>query len=267
MRILLISAWNPDARYLKKALLEASHSVEELHEVRDGVFAAGEERFDIVVLMSRTPTEIGALREDVAKLRMVAHDSVLIVISDPLKADARTALLKLGADAGFERPVSFLEFNERMKRLLRVRSPKLMARMSALDAETLMFVEQDRRCKLTRHEFLMLECLLRAGEVTVARELLVRYIWPGKDDVNPANLNLLASRLRTKLQSLGFLARLRAVPGVGYTLQKHGNGDDERGEAQEPVDPIGPIGSKDLRDPDKPGDSDESGDTDDQFDA
>src|SRR5580692_7935280 len=193
MRILLITAWHPDARYLKKALLEASHSVEELAEVRDGVFAASEESFDVIVLLCDAAADPKGMHGDVTRLRAVARDVVLIVVSDPLKAEDRTAMLKLGADAGFERPVSFLEFNERMKRLLRMRSPRLFARLSALDAETLTYVSGELRCKLTRHEYLMMECLLRAGEAAVPRDLLVRYVWPGKDDVNPSNLNLLAS--------------------------------------------------------------------------
>jgi two-component system, OmpR family, response regulator len=222
MRILLLSAFHPDARYLKKALLEASHSVEELHDARDGVFAANDESFDVIVLMTGVPTSMRSVSDAISQLRAVAHDVVLIVVSDPLKADERTAMLKLGADAGFERPVSFLEFNERMKRLLRVRSPRLVTRLGPLDAETLTYAERATRCKLTRHEFLMMECLLRAGQATVDRDRLVRYVWPGKDDVNPANLNLLASRLRMKLQSAGMTVKLVSVPGVGYGLLTEG---------------------------------------------
>ncbi|RKP49723.1 response regulator transcription factor [Pararobbsia silviterrae] len=218
MRILLISAHHPDARYLMKALLEASHSVEELDDVRDGVFAATEEAFDVIVLLADTPTDSKRLQDDVAVLRGVARDVVLLAVSDRLRPEDRTALLKLGADAGFERPVSFLEFNERMKRLLRMRSPRLFSRLSALDAETLTYAHDACRCKLTRHEYLMMECLLRAGEAAVPRDVLVRYVWPGKDDVNPSNLNLLASRLRSKIQSLGMRVRLVAVPSVGYSL-------------------------------------------------
>lgn len=216
MRTLLISGGCPDARYLKKALSEASHSVDEQTDSRGGAFVASEERFDLVILMAPSRATGDEMCTDVAKLRSIAPGVVLAVISDRISAEARTALLGHGADASFERPVSILEFSQRVKRLLRIRAPNLAARISVLDAETLTYVTGALHCKLTQHEFLLIECLLRANEQAVARELIIRYVWPAKDDVNPASLNLLVSRLRAKLRSHGMPVLLVVVPAVGY---------------------------------------------------
>ncbi|MEJ0004273.1 MAG: helix-turn-helix domain-containing protein [Pararobbsia sp.] len=63
-----------------------------------------------------------------------------------------------------------------------------------------------------------MECLLRERSVPVCREHLIRYAWSDKEEIDPASVNLVVSRLRRKLQTSGFSARIETVSGVGYRL-------------------------------------------------
>jgi DNA-binding response OmpR family regulator len=87
-----------------------------------------------------------------------------------------------------------------------------------LDARARAVVQGDRRVLLTRHEFLLLECLLRAQDTATTRADITRYAWPDKDDINPASVNLVISRLRKKLDAGRFDVWIETVAGVGYRL-------------------------------------------------
>ena len=52
MRILLISPNHAEGAWLQKALQESAHSLQRAEDLRDGLFVAGEEPFDAVIVMA-----------------------------------------------------------------------------------------------------------------------------------------------------------------------------------------------------------------------
>ena len=87
-----------------------------------------------------------------------------------------------------------------------------------LDPLTRDLVENGKRVLLTKREYLLIECLLRQANAPVARDQLIRYAWPDKEDVDPASVNLVVSRLRRKLDLNGFRAKVETVSRFGYQL-------------------------------------------------
>jgi two-component system, OmpR family, response regulator len=238
MRILLIAEASADTRYLRKALVEAAHSLEPVHEVRDALFIAANEPFDTVILhmsaVDGVEAFIGAARE----LARNVQGATLVAIGDVPDPASRSELLWLGVDACFPRNFSFMELHERVRRLHALREkrraeasePVPAAQDSTasvttprLDVQARAIVQGERRTSLTRHEFLLLECLLRARDAAIGRADITRYAWPDKDDINPASVNLVISRLRRKLEAGGFDLRIETVAGMGYRLAPSSN--------------------------------------------
>jgi two-component system OmpR family response regulator len=75
-----------------------------------------------------------------------------------------------------------------------------------------------RRLAVTRREFLLLECLLRQLNAPVARDQLIRYAWPEKEDVDPSSVNLVVSRLRRKLMDDVPQVKIETVSRFGYQV-------------------------------------------------
>ena len=225
MRILLISPCHAEGAWLQKALQESAHSLQRAHELRDGVYLAGEESFDAVIAVALDGVllpELLALLPALAKATNGA--TIIAVLGIEAGAHERSELLRAGADACFRYPFSFIEMHERMLALLRtgatVAPPSGQGAAAAplLDASTREIVEGARRAELTRREYLLIECLLRQVNMPVPRDQMIRYAWPEKDDIDPSTVNLVVSRLRRKLEREAIEVRIETISRYGYQI-------------------------------------------------
>lgn len=225
MRILLISPCHAEGAWLQKALQESAHSLQRAHELRDGLYLAGEEPFDAVIAVALDGAllpELLALLPGLAK----ATNGATIIAVPGIEAGARerSQLLRAGADACFRYPFSFIEMHERMLALLRTGATIVQscepgtAVAPLLDASTREIVEGARRAELTRREYLLIECLLRQANMPVPRDQMIRYAWPEKDDIDPSTVNLVVSRLRRKLEREAIEVRIETISRYGYQL-------------------------------------------------
>ncbi|PQV44976.1 response regulator transcription factor [Paraburkholderia sp. BL21I4N1] len=235
MRVLFVGPSHPEAAWLFKALQESAHSLQRADDLRDGVFLAGQEPFDAIVLMVLEGSAYSALLEFVAEFAVAGSGAAIVAVLGVASAQDRTRVLRAGADACFCQPYSFIEMHERMQALQRVgRGGGLGAgsasggsvsvagvsfvEVPSLDAATRELVFQGRRVAVTRREFLLLECLLRQVNAPVARDQLIRYAWPEKDDVDPSSVNLVVSRLRRKIFGVVPEVRIETVSRFGYQV-------------------------------------------------
>ncbi|CAM2153231.1 DNA-binding response regulator [Pararobbsia alpina] len=232
MRILLIAEESADTRYLHKALVEAAHSLEPIRDVRDALFVAASEPFDAVILHMSAVGDVAGFLASARELARNVQGATLVAIGDVPDPTARSELLWLGIDACFPRQFSFMELHERVRRLHALREKRVAdgvepvraaagtaaSSIPRLDVQARAVVQGDRRTSLTRHEFLLLECLMRARDAAIARAEITRYAWPDKDDINPSSVNLVISRLRKKLEAGGFALSIETVAGMGYRL-------------------------------------------------
>ena len=161
--------------------------------------------------------------------------TLIAVLGIEASVSERSKLLRLGADACFRYPFSFIEMHERMLALLRTTAargagvqgtPPVSAtngcqpalRAPQLDAGTREIVEGGCRAELTRREYLLVECLLRQANTPVPREQMIRYAWPEKDDIDASTVNLVVSRLRRKLERQAIEVRIDTISRFGYQL-------------------------------------------------
>ncbi|NYH21806.1 response regulator transcription factor [Paraburkholderia bryophila] len=233
MRVLFVGPSHPEAAWLFKALQESAHSLQRADDLRDGVFLAGQEPFDAIVLMVLDGGAYSALLEFVAEFAGAGSGAAIVAVLGVASAQDRTRVLRAGADACFCQPYSFIEMHERMQALQRVGrgggvgsasggsasvAGASFVEVPSLDVATRELVFGGRRVAVTRREFLLLECLLRQVNAPVARDQLIRYAWPEKDDVDPSSVNLVVSRLRRKILGVVPEVRIETVSRFGYQV-------------------------------------------------
>jgi DNA-binding response OmpR family regulator len=229
MRVLFVGPAHPEAAWLFKALQESAHSLQRADDLRDGVFLAAQEPFDAIVLMVLEVGFYSALTEFVGEFAAGGGGAAIVAVLGVATAQDRTKVLRAGADACFCQPYSFIEMHERMQALQRIGGGRAGVGGSAssafssvdgpsLDAATRELVFGPRRVGVTRREFLLLECLIKQVNAPVARDQLIRYAWPEKEDVDPSSVNLVVSRLRRKLGGDLPEVRIETVSRFGYQV-------------------------------------------------
>lgn len=223
MRILLVSSSEAETAYLHKAFRESAHSVHAADNLRYALYLAAQEEFDAIVISSVGVNLMTALLDALPELARLPRAPAVIVALAAGTAQDRARVLRAGADACFVQPNSFLEMQERMLALHRAslaRSAQASVEVLSLrlDPLTRDLVEDGKRVLMTKREYLLIECLLRQANAPVARDQLIRYAWPDKEDVDPSSVNLVVSRLRRKLETHGFRARVETISRYGYQL-------------------------------------------------
>jgi two-component system, OmpR family, response regulator len=222
MRILLVSPSRTDSSYLHKALRESAHSLQVTDDLRDGLFLASQEAFDVILVVAGERGQADALHTLLPDFSALPSSPAMILLMGTAAPAERARMLRAGADACFVQPYSFIEIQERMAALCRGVSQRPREPASdtsvRLDALTHELVEGDRRLAVTKREYLVIECLLRQSNGPVARDQLIRYAWAEADDVDASNVNVVISRLRRKLQHHGFDAHIETVSHFGYKL-------------------------------------------------
>jgi two-component system OmpR family response regulator len=220
MRVLFVGPSHPEAAWLFKALQESAHSLQRADDLRDGVFLASQEPFDAIVLMVLEVGSYASLQGFIGEFAAAGSGAAIVAVLGAATAQDRTKVLRAGADACFCQPYSFIEMHERMAALQRVGGGGARGALGgpALDAATRELVCGGRRVAVTRREFLLLECLLRQVNAPVARDQLIRYAWPEKEDVDPSSVNLVVSRLRRKLSEDVPEVRIETVSRFGYQV-------------------------------------------------
>jgi DNA-binding response OmpR family regulator len=230
MRVLFVGPSHPEAAWLFKALQESAHSLQRADDLRDGVFLATQEAFDAIVVMVLEIGLYSSLLTFLGEFASTGSGASIVAVLGAATAQDRTRVLRAGADACFCQPYSFIEMHERLQALRRTSGARPVAASSpsasvpaafgspSLDAATRELVFGMRRLAVTRREFLLLECLFRQVNAPVARDQLIRYAWPEKDDVDPSSVNLVVSRLRRKLTDEVPQVRIETVSRFGYQV-------------------------------------------------
>ena len=85
-----------------------------------------------------------------------------------------------------------------------------------LDAASRSLVTARTAVPLSRREYLVLECLMRAAHAAVSRDQLLQYAWTADEIADVSTLNTLISRLRAKVSAAGVTMPLETVVGHGY---------------------------------------------------
>jgi len=222
VKLLLVEDNERVARFVKKGLLEAGHTVDHADNGRDGMVFAVSEPYDAIVMDRMLPGGIDGL-SIVATLRQQGNRVPILILSALDGVDDRIRGLRAGGDDYLTKPFAFGELLARLDALLR--------RSQAQGAETVMTLgdlavdmlahrvtRAGKPVALQPREFKLLTYLLRHANQVVTRTMLLENVWDYHFDPQTNVIDVHISKLRQKIDAGFATPLLRTVRNAGYML-------------------------------------------------
>jgi two-component system OmpR family response regulator len=222
MRILLVEDDPHTAAFIAKGLKEDGHAVDQADNGRDGLFLAGTERYDAIVLDRMLPQVDGmaVLRT----LRGTGNRTPVLLLTALGEVDHRVEGLRAGADDYLAKPFAYAELSARLDSLARRGAgggaEPVRLRVADLELDLLRreAVRAGRRIELQPREYRLLEYLMRRADRVVTRTMLLEAVWDYHFDPQTNVIDVHISRLRQKIDQDFATPLLHTVRGAGYRL-------------------------------------------------
>ena len=223
MRILLVEDDVEVARFVKKGLQEAGHTVEHAGNGRDGLFLAASEAFDMLVLDRMLPGGVDGVRL-VETLRQQGNRTPVLFLSALSAVDERVKGLKAGGDDYLVKPFAFAELLARVEALFRRPSseaPVTKLRVADLELDLLSrtVTRGAKKIDVQPREFRLLEHLMRHAGQVVTRTMLLEKVWDYHFDPQTNVIDVHVSRLRQKLDKGFDKPLIHTVRNAGYMIR------------------------------------------------
>ena len=222
MHVLIVEDERQMASLLRRGLEEEGHRVAVAQNGPDGLAAAADGEFDVLVLDVMLPGLDGL---SVARRLRASRNRTPILM---LTARDATADIVAGLDAGADdyltKPFAFNEFLARLRAVARrgpvVQGPSLGVGDLVLEPSTREVTRAGEPLNLTRTEFALLEYLMRRGGHVVARNTLIAAVWGHDRDIEDNTLDAFVRLLRQKVDGGTRPRLIHTVRGVGYAVRE-----------------------------------------------
>jgi two-component system OmpR family response regulator len=223
MRVLLVEDDARIGEFVQKGLRQEGHVVEWVRDGEDGLrlLTATAHEVAIVDVMLPGRDGLSLLRE----ARRRGARTPVIVLSAKGAVDDRVAGLEAGADDYLAKPFSFVELSARLHALVRRATsqvPTTVLRYADLELD--LRSRQVRRdgevVELQPKEFALLEYFLRNAERVVSKTMILENVWQYGFDPQTNVVDVLISRLRTKVDRGHAKPLIHTIRGVGYVLRQ-----------------------------------------------
>ncbi|HEV7898354.1 MAG TPA: response regulator transcription factor [Planosporangium sp.] len=226
MRVLLVEDEEPLARLVRQGLGADGFAVDVVSSGTDGLWAATETVYDVVVLDIMLPGLNGYEVCRGLRARGVWTPVLMLTAKDGEfdQADA----LDLGADDYLTKPFSFVVLVARLRALIRRGAPERPVTLTAgdlsLDPARQRVTRGEVRIRLTPREFAVLHYLMRhCGEV-VSRTQILQGVWDAEYDGDSNVVEVYIGYLRRKIDQPFGRATIETIRGAGYRLAADGGG-------------------------------------------
>lgn len=223
MRILLAEDEKEMSNALVAILKHNNYSIDAVYDGADALDYGLSGNYDVIILDIMMPKLNGL--EVLAKLREKGIHTPILMLTAKSQIEDRIRGLDTGADDYLSKPFAMGELLARVRAMTRRKAeftPNLIQLGNiSLNKESYELSNQDASLRLSNKEFQMLEMLMNNPKRLISTEQFMDRIW-GYD--SEAEINVVwvyISYLRKKLESLGASVKLKAVRGVGYTLEEN----------------------------------------------
>jgi two-component system response regulator MprA len=222
MRVLIVEDDQRLARQLKKGLEEQNHTCTLAFDGLQGLEAARQSVFDVLVLDVMLPGLDGFAL--VQHLRASGTTTPILLLTARDSPEDIVTGLDAGADDYLTKPFSFKVLLARLRALSRRRDvePQTYLQISdlVLDPAAHTVTRGGAAIVLTRTEFVLLETLMRARARVMTRERLIESVWGNEREVESNTLDVFMRQLRTKLEQNGGQKLIHTIRGLGYVMRE-----------------------------------------------
>jgi two-component system OmpR family response regulator len=223
MRLLLVEDDSEVSSYLIKGLKQEGFSVDHASDGKEGLYLASSETYDVMIIDRMLPGIDGLLI--VKSVRAAGKPTPTLILSALGDVDDRVEGLQAGADDYLTKPFAFSELIARINALLRRSTGSDIPVVTELKVGDLKLnllthaaSRADKLIELQPREFSMLEYLMRHAGQAVTRTMLLEHVWDYQFDPQTNVIDVLVSRLRSKIDNDFEKPLLHTVRGTGYMI-------------------------------------------------
>ncbi len=221
MKILIVEDDHTIAEALRNGLKSNGHNVEIAKDGNEGAFMIRSFDYDAIIMDYSLPHKDGlvVLRE----VRAMGNTSPILFLSVNDDPEIKVAAFDSGADDYMTKPFSMQELLARLKLLSRKLNKTIPTIIQVhdliLDTDKSTVMRGDRRVKITRKEFCLLEYMMRHVGVVLSRALIMEHVWTS--DSNPFSNTVEAHirNLRKKINVGRQHNMIANIPGRGYVIE------------------------------------------------
>ncbi|WP_400242936.1 response regulator transcription factor [Niallia sp. JL1B1071] len=207
-----------------KTILETEYTVDIADNGEDGMFFAGQNIYDLIILDVMLPYVNGF---DIVKhIRKEKIKTPVLFLTAKDSLEDRVKGLEFGGDDYLVKPFQTPELQARIKALLR--------RSGALDLDEGIkykgiiltgkendVLVNDTPIKLTIKQYELLEYLIQNNGKIVTKEQIFDRIWGFDSDTTIAIVEVFIHQIRKKLEPFDYHKDIQTVRGVGYILKDY----------------------------------------------
>jgi two-component system OmpR family response regulator len=224
MKVLMVEDEVRLADTVRRGLADAGYVVELMHNGEDGLWAATENTYDVIVLDIMLPKLNGYKVLEELRSRGVWTPVLMLTAKDG--EHDQTDAFDLGADDYLTKPFSFLVLVARLRALVRRGGPErpviLVAGDLSLDPARRRVERAGQEVLLTPREYGLLEFLMRHRGDTVSKIEILESVWDPAFDGDPNVVEVYIRYLRLKLDAPYNRHAIETVRGMGYRLAADG---------------------------------------------
>lgn len=225
MKVLVVEDEVGLAHTLRRGLGAEGFTVDVVHDGEDGVWAATEAVYDVIVLDIMLPKLNGY--QVLERLRRDGvWTPVLMLTAKEGPCDVADAF-DIGADDYLTKPFDFVVLVARLRALVRRGGPERPVVLSAgdltLDPVRRKVARGDVDISLTPREFGVLEFLMRKRGDVVSKTQIMQNVWDAHFDGDPNIVEVYVRYLRKKIDVPFERTSIQTIRGAGYRLAHDGS--------------------------------------------
>lgn len=210
------------AHFISKGLKEAGYAVDHAQDGEEGLQLALSAPYDAAIVDIMLPGLDGLTL--IETMRQHRVNTPVLILSARRSVSDRVKGLQRGGDDYLTKPFSFSELLARVQALIRRASSgseptRLVVGDLTMDLLTREITRGGERIELQLREFSLLEYLMRYPGRVISKTMILEHVWNYGFDPQTNVVDVLISRLRSKVDK-GFETKLiHTVRGVGYVLK------------------------------------------------
>jgi two-component system OmpR family response regulator len=220
VKVLIVEDEAAIADALRRGLVGEGFAVDVVTDGVDGLWAATENAYDVIVLDLMLPGLSG--REVLVGLRGRQVWTPVLVLTAREGDEVQVGVFDRGADDFLAKPFSFDVLLARLRALVRRGAPERPVVLSVgdlrLEPARRRVARADSEIRLTPREYGVLELLMRRGGDVVTKAEILNNVWDSAFEGDPNVVEVYISYLRRKVDAPFGRHSIGTVRGMGYRV-------------------------------------------------